>query len=527
METRLWAALAAVAVLLAAVPARAEDPTRRRFDPDTARLALSIDGGFVSETAATAPKGYLGAGLVLDYASGLLALELGSRRDQLLERRLSLNLLAAYSLGRVELAVDVPVALYQRADFSLLTDAGVQGPLVAPVARSALGDVRLGAKVPVLDEARAPVGLAALLDLRLPTGDGRAFYSDGLAAVPSVIATRHLGPVRLDGQLGYLFRRQGQYAQLVAHDAAVYTLGVSGPLPRLGKLAVWRAIGEVTGQWPRAWTLASERYRAPLSARAGVRWWVWRDLAVEGGAGAGIGTDLGGYGHELWRAFVGVRWTPRPPARPGDRDGDGIPDAEDRCPDQPGPAALHGCPDRDGDGIPDAEDRCPDQPGPAALDGCPDRDGDEIPDADDKCPDQPGPAQNDGCPVAADEPLVEIETERLSLKDAIHFDTAKDTIKPESFKILDEIAKLLNAHSELTKVRVEGHTDNVGSAPYNKDLSQRRASSVVRYLAERGHVARARLEAVGFGFERPVATNATAIGRAKNRRVEFNIVGEK
>jgi outer membrane protein OmpA-like peptidoglycan-associated protein len=87
------------------------------------------------------------------------------------------------------------------------------------------------------------------------------------------------------------------------------------------------------------------------------------------------------------------------------------------------------------------------------------------------------------------------------------------------------VAKLILEHPELKKIRVEGHTDNVGSAPYNKDLSERRAASVVRYLAEKG-VPRARLDAAGYGFERPVASNATALGRAKNRRVEFRIVGE-
>ena len=170
--------------------------------------------------------------------------------------------------------------------------------------------------------------------------------------------------------------------------------------------------------------------------------------------------------------------------------------------------------------------RCPREPGPPELDGCPDRDGDGIPDIDDKCPDQPGPVENDGCPVKEDEPLVQLETEHLTLKDAIHFDTAKDTIKPESFKLLGQIADLIRQHTELKKIRVEGHTDNVGGASYNKDLSQRRARSVVRWLVENGKIPPARLESAGFGFERPVASNATATGRARNRRVEFNIIQE-
>lgn len=94
------------------------------------------------------------------------------------------------------------------------------------------------------------------------------------------------------------------------------------------------------------------------------------------------------------------------PARPGlaefdgcpDTDGDGIPDHLDDCPETAGLAEFGGCPDSDGDGIPDHLDDCPDQPGPAATDGCPDSDGDGIPDKDDECPDEPGTAATNGCP---------------------------------------------------------------------------------------------------------------------------------
>jgi OOP family OmpA-OmpF porin len=81
-----------------------------------------------------------------------------------------------------------------------------------------------------------------------------------------------------------------------------------------------------------------------------------------------------------------------------DTDGDGIPDAEDSCPTQKGSIAMHGCPDTDGDGIPDKDDACPTQKGPASAMGCPDRDGDGVPDKDDACPDERGPAKYHGCP---------------------------------------------------------------------------------------------------------------------------------
>lgn len=93
-------------------------------------------------------------------------------------------------------------------------------------------------------------------------------------------------------------------------------------------------------------------------------------------------------------------------AAPNDRDGDGVPDENDACPDTPGPEAYLGCPDRDGDGIPDNADRCPDTPedfdGHEDEDGCPeeeDRDGDGLKDEVDACPDVAGPIENKGCPI--------------------------------------------------------------------------------------------------------------------------------
>lgn len=86
-----------------------------------------------------------------------------------------------------------------------------------------------------------------------------------------------------------------------------------------------------------------------------------------------------------------------------DTDADGIPDHRDQCPEEMGPAATFGCPDRDLDGVPDKDDRCPDEFGERALAGCPDRDGDGIPDIDDQCPDQPGTADYSGCPPPVEE----------------------------------------------------------------------------------------------------------------------------
>lgn len=83
-----------------------------------------------------------------------------------------------------------------------------------------------------------------------------------------------------------------------------------------------------------------------------------------------------------------------------DRDGDGVLDNQDLCPDVAGPPGLNGCPDTDGDGITDGEDACPELAGIAALNGCPDADGDGLADHEDECPNIFGPVENQGCPIA-------------------------------------------------------------------------------------------------------------------------------
>jgi outer membrane protein OmpA-like peptidoglycan-associated protein len=211
-----------------------------------------------------------------------------------------------------------------------------------------------------------------------------------------------------------------------------------------------------------------------------------------------------------------------------DSDGDGVPDTRDRCPteleDRDGFGDNDGCPDpdNDGDGIADGQDACPDKAGPKENDGCPDTDTDDVPDNGDDCPDQAGPPENNGCPYD-NPPFVIVESDRIRIKGNILFETGAAKIQKQSFKILDEVAEVLLKNPTLGPVLVEGHTDNRGSRAINVDLSQRRARAVMDYLIGKG-VERKRLSAKGFGFDKPIATNDTALGRAKNRRVEFRLI---
>jgi outer membrane protein OmpA-like peptidoglycan-associated protein len=102
----------------------------------------------------------------------------------------------------------------------------------------------------------------------------------------------------------------------------------------------------------------------------------------------------------------------------------------------------------------------------------------------------------------------------------IYFDFASDVLRPESKTVLDEIAEVMRKHPDW-KLRVEGHTDNIGGDAYNLDLSNRRAAAVKRALVSQYHIEPAKFTTAGFGASRPVATNDTMEGRALNRRVEL------
>jgi len=203
---------------------------------------------------------------------------------------------------------------------------------------------------------------------------------------------------------------------------------------------------------------------------------------------------------------------------PADTDKDGILDADDKCPDVAGPAQFKGCPDADGDGIQDKLDACPNQAGDAKFNGCPDTDGDGVFNNIDKCPDVAGAVANKGCPEIKKEVIQKIA---LAAK-GINFETGKSVITAGSFKSLDDLVTLLNSYPGAS-VEIQGHTDNNGTPESNKTLSQERANSVKRYLSA-GGVSEARMTAVGYGQEVPLADNKTEAGKTKNRRVDFKLV---
>ena len=232
-----------------------------------------------------------------------------------------------------------------------------------------------------------------------------------------------------------------------------------------------------------------------------------------------------------------------------DTDADGIPDKDDACPDQAGPKEFNGCPDTDGDGIADKDDACPDVPGLKEFQGCPDTDGDGVTDKQDKCPDVKGPKENNGCPwpdtdgdgvldkddkcptvkgTAANMGCPEISEEQIKkLNDyarTILFNSGKATFKEQTFPVLNNMVTILKEYPG-SKFMIEGHTDSDGSNALNQTLSENRAAAVRTYLQENG-IEADRLNSVGFGETKPMASNKTAKGKAQNRRVEVKLIKE-
>jgi outer membrane protein OmpA-like peptidoglycan-associated protein len=218
---------------------------------------------------------------------------------------------------------------------------------------------------------------------------------------------------------------------------------------------------------------------------------------------------------------VGVHRAPKldenaPPPAPSDRDGDGIPDSADKCPDRP----------EDKDGFED-DDGCPDI----------DNDGDHVLDIADKCPMEPetmnGFEDDDGCPdtVPADVDGLKGTVEGLLYADG------ETAVRDSARKSLENIKKVMDAHPSV-KIVLVGHTDNAEAKAFaeppapgkpapdldslNTDLARARAEAVRQALVAIG-VPQGRIVVDGVGAEEPVADNATAKGRLANRRVELKL----
>ena len=200
-----------------------------------------------------------------------------------------------------------------------------------------------------------------------------------------------------------------------------------------------------------------------------------------------------------------------------DKDGDNIADKDDACPDVAGLSSFKGCPDTDRDGIADKDDKCPKEVGPKSNGGCPilDSDKDGVVDKDDACPTVAGPISNKGCPEVAAPVVGRIKIEAATVDFESGDAAVKGKINPAGLNVIKEIIK----KNPNVTFSIEGHADSDGSPELNQKLSEERANTVKKALIALGINAKS-LTTVGFGETKPVASNETEEGKAKNRRVE-------
>lgn len=210
--------------------------------------------------------------------------------------------------------------------------------------------------------------------------------------------------------------------------------------------------------------------------------------------------------------------------------------------------------DSDKDGINDDLDQCSGTPAGLAVDtnGCLlDSDQDGLADAEDKCVDTAPGAKIDaqGCEIVAEvtPPVVEEETVVAEIKDLNDIETAlkasqkiptkvtlnldvkfgnnNSYLSQDYYPEVERLANFIKAHGT-ARVTIEGHSDNLGNADYNKLLSEKRAKHIQQLLVDRYQVPQGKLGAIGYGEERPVADNGTAEGRSINRRVTASVTAE-
>lgn len=373
----------------------------------------------------------------------------------------------------LEFGVLVPTAPIQSMGVSPRTDPHFSG-----IPTSGFGDLMLVPKAEILETPAFALGVSA--PVTVPTHKANAFLGrDDVTVRPRVLADlRREGGARLSASAGMVLRNNQSF--LEADQGNALDLGVAGMVPFwLGRHEI-DVVASVAGELT---DMNATGQDSPAELLAGLKWSTPWGFQVSAGGGPGLSHAAG---TPEWRAYAAIGFTP--------------PDADSQRELALARLAVE-LADRDGDGIRDREDRCPDAA--ETVNGVDDQDG---------CPD--------------DKVIVDKKQKKIIILEEVYFAVDKDVILPVSFGVLDQVAATLKSHPDISHVRIEGHTDDTGTEDYNLDLSQRRADNVRQFLMDAG-IGAGRLTAVGYGESRPVVANDDDAGRAANRRVEFIIVESK
>jgi hypothetical protein len=484
-----------LAVLL--VPAVASaDPARNLdvsiFDPTPS----TTSAGFQLVTPAIGERGDAVVSALLTYARDPLVLTSPQGDDVAIANRTTLVLGGAYALSeRLELGAHMPL---------FIQNGDVVDPTMAagtpPIGGDARGNLTVHAKAALTPH------LGALATYVLPTASDDRFAGTGGAEGRLVALSAFTVAPRVSVlfDFGAVLRGRTHFANITERSSVTWGAGAGYDVTR-GVAVTCELYGELVPSG-RTDAMGHASLVATTELLAGAH--IALDPRLTLGLAIGRGV-IDGPGSPAFRGVVTLAFSARtlwePPAtasrpEPGpdqsDRDGDGIPDARDQCPDDPedkdGFEDDDGCPDPDNDhdGVPDGTDACPNVPGDGA-DGCPegDRDHDGIPDGRDACPTEPetinGIDDDDGCPDTGD-PQVTIQPDHLELLAPITFTGAAIA---SGDNVLGQVGATLRAHREIALVRI------VVRAP-DGELAERRAQGLREWLVQWG-VPASRLEARG------------------------------
>jgi len=550
------------------------------------RPAVDARGFFSVNGASVLPHKAFSFGLVLDYGHGLLPMSTEHGGEYMVDHALQGTFNFNFGLfNRLVVGLTAPVVLNWG---TALTDIGPGAPGnydSAGLTAQALGAFALHAKFMILPPTSI-IGVAVVAQGGVGIGQVRNFAADpGFYYWPQVVVEKQFGEtnvVRLGLNAGYR-GHTGPNAKFGAgtDGKPILTSGLFeyGNLATAGFAASVR-IGDKFDLTAETYATqlvgggSDSRQRLSAEAIGGFKIFVQKNsyLYIAGGVGYTPGfqsADQRGVLGFVFEPFLedrdgdgildDVDVCPDEPedkdgdedadgcpeqdpvdepvkVRTGDSDGDGILDVDDQCPNKPedpdGWYDKDGCPedDNDKDGIPDANDRCmnvaEDKDNWQDEDGCPedDNDGDGILDGKDSCPNEPEAYNNvqdeDGCP---DKGSVIVQDNNVLILEKVQFETASAKILPQSFPLLDAVATVLKHSPHFRLIEVQGHADVRGAPAMNVKLTQARADSVVKALVDRG-IDRPRLRAMGFGPYCPIDPTNNATAWEKNRRVEFKIV---
>jgi uncharacterized repeat protein (TIGR01451 family)/uncharacterized protein (TIGR03382 family) len=542
------AVLAAAAAVSAPAAAQAQDDLSRsflveRFQPQPGRDdVLGVQSAHVPEHLTVSAR------LFADYAHQplrLVSVENPSFQRILVGSQTYLTLAGSVALfDRFELGAALPMMVYQTTSGAGMVDPRLQGALTT----TAFSDLRLNLKTALMRSE--DFGLAVSLPVTFPTAPKDSYLGGGSVTFNPTLVGEWRGPrgSAVMANAGIFFGRPQRFLNLHLGTSVTYGIGGKVDLVPRWKLALLSTLaGEVGLNSPSVPT-------SPLELLVALRLGHFKNLEMTLGGGPGL---TNGFGTPRFRVLAALSYAPsdalRRPVQPAPapvppivaapppppalvaHDDEGrvlagqsitlnILRNDEGQPGEPLRVAEVGVTSSGGlvETTPEGTLRYTAKEGFSGRDtftyrvtGGPERSATAnvvvMVEAPPPPPPPPAPTK------------VVVEKGKLRTLEKVFFATSKDNALPQSLPILDQVAQVLEGNPDIQKLRIEAHTDSAGKPDYNKDLSQRRARWVREYLVQKG-IAPQRLDSEGFGMEKPIDTNATAEGRANNRRVEFVVV---